>query len=189
VIFEKRPMNWLQKLSEQMASKGISPGDSVNQARFADPYYRFQNFAEVAQASQLGIKIDVNRASVDDWLRLPGISIHQAKSLVQLSHGGMQFYAIEDVAAALGLSVQRLQPLTPILQFCYYDPSLRPQLLNANSASVEDLLTIPGMEPAIAHQLVRERVTAGTYQNLSQLQQRLNLSGTILEQLLHYLQF
>jgi DNA uptake protein ComE-like DNA-binding protein len=36
---------------------------------------------------------------------------------------------------------------------------------------------------------VRERVTAGTYQNLSQLQQRLNLSGTILEQLLHYLQF
>jgi hypothetical protein len=36
---------------------------------------------------------------------------------------------------------------------------------------------------------VRERVSNGAYLNFSQLQQRLNLSGTILEQLLHYLQF
>lgn len=180
-------MNWLQKLSGKIDK--VSRSGVVEQARLLDPYYRFQSFAEVVQASQLGVKIDVNRASVDDWLRLPGVSIHQAKTLVQLSQTGLQFYAIEDVAAALGLPAQRLQPLAPILQFCYYDPSLRSPRLNANAASVEDLMTIPGMIPALAHQLVRERVTGGAYQNLGQLQQRLNLSGTILEQLLHYLQF
>lgn len=67
----------------------------------ADPYYRFQSLAEVALAAELGISIDVNQASVDDWLRLPGLSIHQARQLVQLTQNGVQFYAIEDIAAAL----------------------------------------------------------------------------------------
>ncbi|MGB7440454.1 MAG: ComEA family DNA-binding protein, partial [Coleofasciculaceae cyanobacterium] len=40
-----------------------------------DPYYRLQSVQEIAVAAALGIKIDVNRAGVDDWLRLPGISI------------------------------------------------------------------------------------------------------------------
>ena len=47
-----------------------------------DPYYRFQSLQEIAIAAELGIKIDVNQATVDDWLRLPGLSIHQARSLV-----------------------------------------------------------------------------------------------------------
>lgn len=152
-----------------------------------DPYYRFASPTEIEQAARLGVKIDVNKAGVDDWLRLPGISIHQAKALVQLSQSGMRFYAIEDLAAALGLSLQRLQPLAPILLFCYYEqPTDR---LNPNNASVEDLLQLPGMDAALAHAWVRERVTAGPYQNLAQLQQRLSLSGAMLEQLLHQLQF
>jgi hypothetical protein len=43
----------------------------------SDPYYRLQSPAEIAIAATLGMRIDVNQASVDDWLRLPGISIHQ----------------------------------------------------------------------------------------------------------------
>ncbi|MEL7421226.1 MAG: ComEA family DNA-binding protein, partial [Cyanobacteria bacterium J06555_3] len=35
-----------------------------------DPYYRFQSMKEIAIAAELGIKIDVNLATVDDWLRL-----------------------------------------------------------------------------------------------------------------------
>jgi len=46
----------------------------------------------------LGIQIDVNQASVD-WLRLPGLSIHQAR--VELCRSGVQFYCLEDIAAAL----------------------------------------------------------------------------------------
>ena len=50
-----------------------------------DPYYRFKSAFEIAVAADLGVKIDVNQANVDDWLRLPGISIHQARQLVALS--------------------------------------------------------------------------------------------------------
>ena len=50
-----------------------------------DPYYRFQTLAEIAIAVELGITIDANQASIDDWLRLPGFSIHQARSLTKLN--------------------------------------------------------------------------------------------------------
>ncbi|NJN21119.1 MAG: helix-hairpin-helix domain-containing protein [Leptolyngbya sp. RL_3_1] len=40
-------------------------------------------------AAALGVRIDVNRATVDDWLRLPGLSIHQAHRLVhRVEQGG-----------------------------------------------------------------------------------------------------
>jgi DNA uptake protein ComE-like DNA-binding protein len=177
-------MQWLRRLS----STGSSP--DLRTRLQHDPYYRLQDLTEVRLAAQLGVKIDANKASVDDWLRLPGLSIHQARLLVQLSQGGVQFYSIEDVAAALGLPSQRLEPLLPILQFCYYDQlQFSGGRLNPNTATVEDLLTLPGLEPALAHGLVRERLANGPYQNLASLQQRLKLPVTITEKLLHQLRF
>ena len=57
---------------------------SIRTKLLNDPYYRLQTNAEIAIAADLGIQIDVNKAKVDDWLRLPGLSIHQARNLVQL---------------------------------------------------------------------------------------------------------
>ncbi|MDJ1183607.1 hypothetical protein PMH09_10385 [Roseofilum sp. BLCC_M143] len=88
-----------------------------------DPYYRFQSIAEIEFAAKLGIRIDVNQATIDDWLRLPIISIHQARSLVRLTQSGVQFYDLEDIADALELPVQSLRAIAPILQFCYYSTS------------------------------------------------------------------
>ena len=69
-----------------------------------DPMMRLSTAAEVVVAADLGVRIDANQATVDDWLRLPGLSIHQARTLVRLSQNGVVFYALDDVAAALGLA-------------------------------------------------------------------------------------
>ena len=82
-------------------------------------------------AVALGVQIDVNRASIEDWLRLPGISIHQARTLVTLTKQGKYFVCLEDLARTLGVAESNLQPLAPILQFCYYDSAL----LNQNQLS------------------------------------------------------
>lgn len=159
------------------------------QTRLRDPYYRFQTLEEVQVAARLGIRLDVNRASVDDWLRLPGLSIHQARMLVSLNQSGVAFNCLEDLAAALGLPVQRLQPLAPILQFCYYDhESLEAQLINPNLASLEQLLQIPEIELALAQRIIHER-QRGVYRNLVDLQQRLQLSGQVIAELMHYFRF
>ena len=105
-------LNWLSELKLQ--------GRSLKSRIRDDPYYRFQSLNEIRLAVSLGIYIDVQQATIDDWLRLPGLSIHQARMLTQLSESGVQFYCVEDIAAALGLSIQRLKPLEPILHELFW---------------------------------------------------------------------
>jgi DNA uptake protein ComE-like DNA-binding protein len=157
----------------------------------SDPYYRLQSAEEIAVAAAIGIKIDVNQASVDDWLRLPGISIHQARSLVELSSIGVQFCCLEDIAAALSLSVQRITPLKPILSFCYYDaesPST-PSPINANTASIEQLTKVPAVDLFLARAIVQNRLDVGAYRNIADFQQRLSLSAQLTSELMYYLRF
>lgn len=158
--------------------------------RLSDPYYRFQSVAELELAAKLGVKIDVNQAGVDDWLRLPGLSIHQARSLVELTQAGVQLHCIEDIAAALSLPVPRLKPLEPVLLFCYYDAdsveTVKP--VNPNTASVELLVRIPAVDLYLARAIVANR-TVSPYRNLIHFQRRLALSSQMIAELMHYLKF
>ncbi len=156
-----------------------------------DPYYRFQSLSEVAIAVKLGIRIDVNQASVDDWLRLPGFSIHQARSLVDLVGMGVQLVCLEDVAAAISVPVQRLKPLEPILHFEYYHPlsPLSPQKVNPNTASLAEIAQIPLIKSDLAQQILENRQQNGKYRNLADLQSRLKLNGKATSQLMYYLDF
>ena len=160
---------------------------SIRTKLLNDPYYRLQTNAEIAIAADLGIQIDVNKAKVDDWLRLPGLSIHQARNLVQLCEAGVQFCCIEDIAAALSISVQQLQPLVPILKFCYYDELLAIKAVSPNNATVEQLAAITTID--LAQAIVQNRNLQGNYRNLVDFQRRLSLPGTVISQLMYYLQF
>ena len=156
-----------------------------------DPYYRFQSLTEIAIAQELGIKIDVNQATVDDWLRLPGFSIHQARSLVELVRMGVQFVCLEDIAAAIDVPLHYLQALEPVLTFAYYDrlSPLSPEKVNLNTATADKITTIPGLDPDMAQKLLDNRQQYGKYKNLVDLQQRLNLDSNLTSRLMHYLRF
>ena len=156
-----------------------------------DPYYRFQSLEEIAIAQQLKIKIEVNSATVDDWLRLPGFSIRQAQTLTQLTASGIQFYSVEDIAAALNLPVQRLKPLAPILSFTFNDPesALAPALVNINTATAEELVTLPFFDQPLAETVVENRLCYGNYRHLADFHQRLGLNSEITAQLMYYLRF
>ena len=162
---------------------------SIRTKLLNDPYYRMQTKAEIAIAADLGIMIDVNRAKVDDWLRLPGLSIHQARNLVQLCQAGVQFCCIEDIAAALSISVQHLQPLAPVLKFCYYDEISTVKVISPNIATIEQLAEIPAIDLALAQFIVQNRHLQGAYRNLVDFQRRLSLPGSVISQLMYYLQF
>lgn len=182
-------MNWLSSAGRVQK---LNPKQRAIRARLlGDPYYRLRSLEEVAIAAQLGLKIDVNRASVDDWLRLPGISIHQARSLVELVGMGVQLLCVEDIAAAISIPCDRLKPLEAILSFFYYDPEslALPPRVNPNTATPQQLAQIPVLDSATAASLVQNRLTSGAYRNLADLQRRLNLSSSAIAQLMHYLQW
>ena len=156
-----------------------------------NPYYRFQSLEEIAIAAQLKIKIEVNSATVDDWLRLPGFSIRQAQTLTTLTASGVEFYSVEDIAAALNLSPQRLQPFTPILSFTFTDSesALTPKRMNVNTATKEELATLPFLNETLAEKVIENRLQQGNYGNLADFQQRLALDAHLTAQLMHYLRF
>ncbi|MBW4688121.1 MAG: ComEA family DNA-binding protein [Komarekiella atlantica HA4396-MV6] len=157
-----------------------------------DPYYRLQSGEEIQIAAVLGIRIDANQATVDDWLRLPGLSIHQARSLVELSRSGVKFYCIEDIAAALSMPLPRLEPLKPLLNFSYYDDESltnSTHLVNPNTATAQKLAQIPFIDLSLAQAVVQNRLSAGPYRNLVDFQRRLELSGDAIAQLMYYLRF
>ncbi len=136
-----------------------------------------------------GERIDVNRATVDDWLKLPLVSIHQAKALVRLRKAGVQLHSTEDLAAVLGIPAQKLTPLKNHLRFCYYDPdsvyTAHPMAVNqAELANLEKFLGLP-----LAKAMVEERQTGGPFRNWEDLQTRLGLSGPLVSTLLPYLYF
>ncbi len=154
-----------------------------------DPYYRFKSLTEIEIAAKLGIKIDVNQAGVDDWLRLPGISIHQAKVLVELVSRGIHLVCIEDIAAVINVSPSRLVCFESILYFAYYhrlSPS-SPQQLNLNQASPEALNLLPGFDQNFAQLVVQDKTENGEYANFADFQSRLKISNDLLEKLIHFL--
>jgi DNA uptake protein ComE-like DNA-binding protein len=154
-----------------------------------DPYYRFKSAFEIAVAADLGVQIDVNQAGVDDWLRLPGISIHQARQLVTLSQAGVAFYSISDLAAALNIPVARLQWLASVLSFQYYDTALNLPSVQINRSTVAQLVQIPQISTALATEIVSQREQGGNFTDLVNFQQRLGLSGELIGELMHYFQF
>ncbi len=176
--------NWLPRLNPRL--------QKLRTKLLNDPYYRLKSGEEIAIAVELGIRIDANQATVDDWLRLPGLSIHQARTLVELAETGVKFYCIEDLAAALSLPAQRLKPLEIILIFGYYnDESLDSitYVVNPNTATIDSLLKVPFVDASLAQAVIDNRSEEGPYRNLVDLQKRLNLSGETLAQLMYYLRF
>ncbi|MBP0019174.1 MAG: ComEA family DNA-binding protein [Cyanobacteria bacterium SBLK] len=179
-------MNWLNSLGK-LSSQFNPQRAAIRSKILNDPHYRLRSLDEVQIAAELGLQLDVNRATVDDWLRLPGISIHMARSLVELRGMGVQFLCIEDIAVAIGLSLNLLQSLQPLLYFCYYDPESadNPQRINPNTASLKQLETIPWVDAQFARAIVQNR----PYRNLADLQQRLALESEFVSQLMYYFQW
>lgn len=151
------------------------------------PFARLASPDEVPIAVALGIRINVNQATVDDWLRLPGLSIHQARTLTTLRQHGIAFYCIEDISAALGIPCEQLKSFQPLLQFYYYEPeSLTPIPIGLNQATPEQLLALPGMSATLVNRIVRERARS-RYTTWNDFHSRLQLTPEQTACWLHYL--
>jgi len=156
-----------------------------------DPRHRFRSLLELHQAVRQGFRLDVSTATIDDWLRLPLFSIHQARLLVQLQRGGVPFHCPEDIAAALGWTPAQIAPVSEALRFTYYEPEspLNVPRLNANRTDGSQLLSIPGMDAPLVQRLLHDREQRGPFRDLADFQARLGIPGAQLSDLMHYLTF
>ena len=185
------PMPFKRLLSSLIpsSSQPLTTAQALSQQLRANPLMRFETLADLQAAAALGIRIDVAQATQDDWLRLPGLSIHQARTLAQLGQSGLQFHCLDDIAAALGLSINQVAGYGPILQFCFYDEDERSPICNANHASAAALQTLPVLSESLVTAILQERNSRGPFSDLANFQQRLSLDAATTSQLMHYLRF
>ena len=134
--------------------------------------------------------LDVNRASRDQWLQLPGCSQNTADLLVRLQQGGVQFACADDLFRLLELPSNLIKLWTPHLVFQWHgDAPPQPQAapLDLNNASPDQLTLLGWPEQRLAN-LIRERRLAG-FKDLADLQERLNLPASSVEALIGRVSF
>lgn len=158
-----------------------------------NPSRRLSDAAEARQAAALGWRLDVNRASAADWLRLPGIKPSQVDLLLRLQQGGVQLSGPEDLQRLLDLPPQQLAVWEPLLQFNWYSAapagSSRPRPVDLNHASPTSLeQQLPQLNSERRLRLLRERQRA-PFSDLADLQQRLQLPPTVVEALIGRVRF
>ena len=190
---------WFKPLQQWATSQRDRPSPAWRQLQQVlqqrlqqNPNYRFQNALEVEVAASLGLRLDVNCAAVEDWLRLPEMTPAQAQVLVQLRQQGFFFAELEDVAQALGLDAGQLKAIAPILVFRYYEsePEIAIAPCWVNRAKYPEILqTLPGVNEAIAREIIHQRLLRGPYRDIADFQRRLQLSPEAIAQWLPILRF
>lgn len=158
-----------------------------------NPARRLSDGAEVRHAADLGWRLDVNRASAADWLRLPGITPSQVDLLLRLQQGGVQLSGPEDLERLLELPHGQVAAWEPLLLFRWYGDGAphaagnsRVDLNHASAAALEHQL--PQLDAARRARLLRERQRA-PFQDLADLQQRLQLPPALVEELIGRVRF
>ena len=139
---------------------------------------------------EIAFLIDVNRASRDQWLQLPGCSQDTADLLVRLQQGGVQFACADDLFRLLELPSDLVRLWTPHLDFQWHgDAPPQPQAtpLDLNNASTDQLALLGWPEQRLAN-LMRERRRSG-FKNLADLQERLCLPASSVEALIGRVSF
>lgn len=148
-----------------------------------NPALKLEDAGAVRRAADLGWRLDVNRATPTDWLRLPGIDVAQVDLLLRLQAGGVQLSGLEDLQRVLELPLTVVESWEPLLEFRWYGepaPALQPSTpLDLNRASAKQLENL-GLDPERLGRLLRER-GRGPFRDLADLQQRLQLPAALVE--------
>ena len=135
--------------------------------------------------------LDVNRATPEQWEKLPGCSEAMVDVLMRLQRGGVQFSQLDDLALLLNLPTDLLKLWTPHLVFRWHgDAPVLPEqpLLDVNAAAptlLEQTLNWP--KPRL-HRLIQER-RLKPFEHLADLQERVCLPPDAVEQLIGRVSF
>ena len=174
--------HWLDPLARKLLqATGDLPPDSVQ--------IKQQPRTTPTQAETWSL--DVNRATPEQWEKLPGCSEAMVDVLMRLQRGGVQFSQLDDLALLLNLPTDLLKLWTPHLVFRWHgDAPVLPEqpLLDVNAAAptlLEQTLNWP--KPRL-QRLIQER-RLKPFEHLADLQERVCLPPDAVEQLIGRVSF
>jgi competence ComEA-like helix-hairpin-helix protein len=109
--------------------------------------------------------LDVNRASMEDWQRLPGIGEKRARQIVNFRESLGGFLRVKQVGEMYGLPDSVFQRIRPMLEL----GSAEVRKINLNLASAEDLDVHPYISAKQAKLIVTYRNQHGAFGSVDDL--------------------
>ena len=178
--------HWLDPLARKLLqATGDLPPDPVKAKQTA----KQKLSASAAPAATWSL--DVNRATPEQWHKLPGCSEAMVDVLMRLQRGGVQFTQLDDLVLLLNLPDDLVERWTPHLVFRWHGdapvlPEQPPLDLNAAAPTLlEQTLNWP--QPRL-QRLIQER-RLKPFEHLADLQERVCLPPDAVEQLIGRVSF
>ena len=163
------------------------------QGHWLDPLARqlLRSFGQLPDIRESEFYIDVNRASADDWRRLPSCNETMVDLLMRLQRGGVQFSHANDLFLLLDLPQEVALSWLPHLIFQWYSedsPLVAPEPLDLNGADASALQQRLNWPAERLEHLLQER-SRRCFDNLADLQERLSLPAAVTEMLIGKVRF
>ena len=172
-----------ERVQRELAHKELVEQELLALKLQQNPALKLEDAGAVERAAALGWRLDVNRATAADWLRLPGIAADQVDLLLRLQAGGIQLSGADDLQRVLDLSAALVRGWLPLLEFRWYGEPAAPlqstALVDLNQASSQEMGGL-GLDPARLSRLLRER-RRSPFRDLADLQQRLQFPADLVE--------
>lgn len=130
------------------------------------------------------IKIDVNKATIEDWQKLRGIGPFYAKKIVNFREKLGGFSSIQQIGTTYGLKDSTFQIIKPFLEV-----SPVSQQIKINSASEDELKNHPYISWKQANIVVKYRNNHGHFNNKEDLKKVIVFSEEDLEKLTPYIDY
>lgn len=127
--------------------------------------------ARRAEPLEEGERVDPNRADDIELDRLPGVGPATARAIIDVRETGAVFVRAEDLARVPGIGPATVARIAPLLDLDRPPPSRdyvrargnehgfsRAPPVDVNRATVDELVALPGIGPALAERIVQERM-------------------------------
>lgn len=152
---------------------GVAPGELIQVGTKGDPAAQVALVQELMAPLGAGERIDVERASVAQLRRLPGVGPALAARIVADRESRGPFGGLAGLDRVAGVGPATLGRLSAHLQFNGVPADISNHgsngLVDLNRASLVELATLPGIGPARAGAIVAFRDSSGPFRDITDL--------------------
>lgn len=126
---------------------------------------------QVSQRRVIDFPIDINVASYEDLLQIPGVGPAKARAIIQFREQNGPFRTIDDLVKVSGIGKVTAQRISSFVKLEGSPQVVGVKKININSASFEELLELPGIGEVKATEIIKFRGQKGPFKKPEDLLQ------------------
>ncbi len=123
---------------------------------------------QATQRKTIEFPIDINTASYEELLEIPGIGPAKARAIIQFREQNGPFRTINDLVKVSGIGISTAQRISSFLKL-ENSPAVNVKKINVNTADLDELSELPGIGEVKASEIIKFREKNGAFKKAEDL--------------------